>query len=182
MTQTDRVIELLKNNPTLTNKQIAKKLNILEGNVRRITSTQTKKGSLQRVVKGSYKFQKDIIKKVKKIKKVKRIKKVKEIIKEEEIIEEKFIYRHYISALFYCSGKLKPISIETYKEDNQDIFIELVQILKSSARDNCGETPMVKKGRKADDTNAKDFGYAIELIPFDDSNFNAIYPDYEIGR
>ena len=95
---------------------------------------------------------------------------------------EEYIYRHYISALFYCSGRLKPLSAESYKQDNEDIFEFLVNVLLLSATDKCGSQPMIRKGRKADPENSRDFGYSIDLIPIEDRNASAIYPDFFIPK
>lgn len=120
MTQSDIILELLQNNPTLGNIEISNITGFPQPSVRRITGTLTKQGILQRVGKGIY-----------------------------EINPEAIIFRHYISTSFYCSGSLNEAWAHSYKSDDIDIFQKLKRQLILKADDTCGSIPMVEKGVRA---------------------------------
>ena len=146
MTQYDVVIDLLSKSQPLGNIEISKITGFPEPSVRRITGILTLKKILERVDEGIY-----------------------------TISPEAIIFRHYISASFYCSGSLDEAWAHSYKSDEIDIFQKLKTKLILKADDTCGSIPMVEKGVRA--ITKTDFNYSINSIPYEDRDFMAIYPN-----
>ena len=66
-TQTERVTKYLYINGATDNKTIAKDLDIITHNVRRITGTETHKGNFKRVAKGVYVLSQTMLKQYKQL-------------------------------------------------------------------------------------------------------------------
>ena len=89
------------------------------------------------------------------------------------------MFRHFISAVFYCQDKKTVYSATTYKTDEKNIFSELVTELIVETTADCGD-PRVEDNIKELAETETDFGYAVDEVEGVDIDPNFIYPDIEV--
>lgn len=85
------------------------------------------------------------------------------------------MFRHFISALFYCNGEKEIYYAVTFKNDNKNIFQELKDELEDQTIDKCSNAINEDTGKTA--KFADDFGYESEFVEIEDVDDNYIYPD-----
>lgn len=89
------------------------------------------------------------------------------------------MFRHFISALFYCSDEIKTYSAKTFKTNKRSVFTDLKEALLDETEDICSEA----KEEEDSETPAvgkSGFGYAVDEVEGSDIDTDFIHPEIEV--